>query len=198
MADVEFLFDFGSPNAYLAWKAMQVMPEFKKADVATTPVLLGGIFKSTGNTPPMLAFGGVPAKMKYLGTEIERFQKRHGITEFQFNPNFPVNTLMLMRGCYVAIEDGNLDAYLAAGFHHMWEAGSKMDDPEVFVAAFNDAGLDGQRLLEGGQRPEIKKQLMDATQAAVDRDVFGIPSFFIGDELFFGKDTMWEVAERLG
>lgn len=197
MSDVEFLFDFGSPNAYLAWTALQTMEAFKNAEIKTTPVLLGGIFKSTGNTPPMMAFGGVPAKMKYLGTEMERFQKRHNITDFQFNPNFPVNTLMLMRGCFVAIEDGYLDQYVAAGFHHMWEAGTKMDDAETFARAFTEAGLDGDHILARSQDPAIKKALMDATQAAVDRDVFGIPSFFVGDELYFGKDTLWEIAERI-
>ena len=198
MAQLEFLFDFGSPNAYFAWKAMQTMEAFQKADIKLSPVLLGGIFKSTNNQPPMLAFGDVPAKMKYLGIEMERFQKRTGITGFQFNPNFPVNTLMLMRGCYVALEDGNLDAYMAAGFKHMWEKGSKMDDKDVFAAAFDAAGLDGQHILERSQAPEIKKALMDATQSAVDRGVFGIPSFFIGDELYFGKETLWEMAEALG
>ena len=198
MSDVEFLFDFGSPNAYLAWKAMQTMDAFKTAEIKTTPVLLGGIFKSTGNAPPMLAFSGVPAKMKYLGTEMERFQKRHGITDFQFNPNFPVNTLMLMRGCFVAIDEGFLDPYLAAGFHHMWEAGTKMDDPDTFAQAFNEAALDGAHILARSKEPAIKKALMDSTQAAVDRDVFGIPSFFVGDDLYFGKDTLWEIAERIG
>lgn len=197
MSDVEFLFDFGSPNAYLAWTAMQGMPEFQKADVKLTPVLLGGIFKSTGNQPPLMAYGNVQPKMAYLGKEIERFRARHKIEKFQFNLNFPVNTLTLMRGCFVAIEDGTLDRYLETGFHHMWEAGSKMDDPAVFTAAFTEAGLDGAAILAGSQDPAIKKALMESTQAAVDRGVFGIPSFFVGDELYFGKDTLWEVAEAI-
>lgn len=198
MPKLEFLFDFGSPNAYFAWKAMQSMDAFENVDIKISPVLLGGIFKATNNQPPMLAFGDVPAKMKYLGIEMERFQKRTGITGFRFNPNFPVNTLMLMRGCFVALEDGNLDAYIEAGFQHMWEKGSKMDDKDVFAAAFDAAGLDGQHILERSQDPAIKKALMDATQSAVDRGVFGIPSFFIGDELYFGKETLWEMAEALG
>lgn len=198
MSDVEFLFDFGSPNAYLVWKAMQTMDAFKTADITFTPVLLGGIFKATNNQPPMLAFGGVPAKMKYLGREIERFQARHGITEFTFNPHFPVNTLTLMRGAFVAIAEGYLDTYMQAGFHHMWEAGSKMDDKAVFAKAFTDAGLDGEHILARAQEPAIKKALMDATQSAVDRGVFGIPSVFVGDELYFGKETLWEVAEAMG
>lgn len=197
MKRVEFLFDFGSPNAYFAHC---VIPEIEKRTGATfeyVPVLLGGIFKLTNNKPPMVAFGGVRGKMQYEQLEISRFIKRHAITKFQFNPNFPVNTLTMMRMAVAAQMAGELRAFVNAGFHHMWEAGKKMDDLEVIRAALTKSGLDAERLLAAAQSPEVKQQLMNNTEAAVERGVFGIPSFFVGDELFFGKDRLRDVEEEI-
>jgi len=197
MRRVEFLFDFGSPNAYFAHR---VIPEIEKRTGATfeyVPVLLGGIFKLTNNKPPMVAFGGVRGKMQYEQLEIARFMKRHAINNFQFNPNFPVNTLTLMRMAVAAQMAGELKVYVNAAFHHMWEAPKKMDDPEVIRAALTESGLDAERLLAAAQTPEVKQQLMNNTEAAVERGVFGIPSFFVGEELFFGKDRLRDVEEEI-
>jgi 2-hydroxychromene-2-carboxylate isomerase len=197
MAKCEFLFDFGSPNAYLAHK---VIPEIEKrtgAKFEYVPVLLGGIFKLTNNKPPMIAFGDVKGKMAYEMKETERFIRRHHVTTFKFNPNFPVNTLALMRMATAAKEMGRLMPYVDAAFHHMWEAPKKMDDPAVIRAALVESGLDADALIAAAQTPEVKQKLMDATEAAVARGVFGSPSFFVGDELFFGKDRLGEVEEEI-
>ena len=195
--NVEFFFDFGSPNAYLAHK---VIPEIERRTGATfeyVPVLLGGIFKLTNNRPPMVAFGEVKGKMAYEMKETERFIRKHNITMFKFNPNFPVNTLALMRMAVAAQEAGQLAPYVDAGFHHMWEAPKKMDDPEVIHAALLESGLDADRLIAASQAPEVKQRLMSNTEAAASRGVFGSPSFFVGEELFFGKDRLGEVEEEI-
>lgn len=197
MADLEFIFDFGSPNAYLARRALQQIQERHEISVTYTPVLLGGVFKSTGNQAPWLAFGDIPHKMTYMQAEIQRFIRRYGLTAFQFNPNFPVNTLTLMRAAIAAQREGVFDAYLEAGMKAMWEDGVKMDDPETFAATLSAAGLDGGGLLAASQTPEIKKALVENTAAAVERGVFGIPSFFWRDELYFGKETLREIEEDL-
>jgi 2-hydroxychromene-2-carboxylate isomerase len=195
---VEFLFDFGSPNAYLAHK---VIPDIEKrtgAKFEYVPVLLGGIFKLANNRPPMIAFGEVKGKMAYEMKESERFIRKHAITAFKFNPNFPVNTLSLMRMAVAAEKAGALMPYVEAAFHHMWEAPKKMDDPDIIRAALIESGLDADRLIAAAQTPEVKQQLMTNTERAVARGVFGAPSFFVGDELYFGKDRLGEVEEEIG
>lgn len=197
MKRVEFLFDFGSPNAYFAHK---VIPDIEKRTGVTfeySPVLLGGIFKLTNNKPPMIAFGGVRGKMDYEQLEIRRFIARHKIKNFQFNPNFPVNTLALMRMAVAAQRAGNLRATVDVVFHHMWEAPKKMDDPDIIRAALSESGLDADALIEAAQSAQVKQRLMNNTEAAVERGVFGIPSFFVGDELFFGKDRLRDVEEEI-
>jgi 2-hydroxychromene-2-carboxylate isomerase len=194
---VEFLFDFGSPNAYLAH---QIVPEIEHrtgVKFAYVPVLLGGIFKLTNNSSPMVAFGPVKNKLPYEMLETQRFIRRHNIAKFTFNPNFPINTLALMRGAVAAEMEGLLPAYVEAGFRFMWEEPRKMDDPEVFRAALEEAGLPAGRLVERSQSPEVKKRLMDNTEQAVARGAFGIPSFFVGGELFFGKDRLTAVEEEI-
>lgn len=194
---VEFLFDFGSPNAYLADR---VIPDIEKRTGVRfdyVPVLLGGIFKLTGNMSPAESLKGIRNKREQMERETERFIRRHKIATYRFNPNFPVNTLMLMRGAVAAQKEGVLDAYVKAGFHHMWEAPKKMDDPKVFRAAFIESGIDIDRLIARSQDADVKGQLLENTQRAVDRGVFGAPSFFVGDELFFGKDQLRDVEEEI-
>jgi 2-hydroxychromene-2-carboxylate isomerase len=197
MVMAEFLFDFGSPNAYLAHK---VIPEIEMRTGATfdyVPVLLGGVFKLTNNRPPMIAFGEVKGKMAYEMKETERFIRRHNITAFRFNPNFPVNTLALMRMAVAAKDAGALMPYVDAAFHHMWEAPKKMDDPAVIRAALLESGLDADALIAAAQTPGVKQKLMANTEDAVARGVFGSPSFFVGSELFFGKDRLGEVEDEI-
>jgi 2-hydroxychromene-2-carboxylate isomerase len=194
---VDFIFDFASPNAYFSYKAFPPILERTNASLNLIPCLLGGIFKATGNQAPMLAFAGVKGKLEYDRVEIGRFIKKHGLSDFVFNPNFPVNTLLLMRGAIAAEMDGRLVEYTEAGLKHMWEDGRKMDDPEVFVSAMGEAGFDGANLLERTQDPAVKAKLVANTAAAVARGAFGVPTFYVGDEMFFGKDRLAQVEDEL-
>jgi 2-hydroxychromene-2-carboxylate isomerase len=195
---VDFIFDFASPNAYFSYKAFPPILERTNASLNLIPCLLGGIFKATGNQAPMLAFAGVKGKLEYDRLEIERFIEKHGLSEFVFNPNFPVNTLLLMRGAIAAEADGRLVEYAEAGLKFMWQDGRKMDDPEVFVSAMGEAGFDGANLLERTQDPAVKARLVANTEAAVARGAFGVPTFYVGDEMFFGKDRLAQVEDELG
>lgn len=195
---IDFIFDFGSPNAYLSHKVLPGIAERTGATVNYIPCLLGGIFKATGNQSPVQAFGGIKGKMEYERLEMDRFIKRHGLTNFRMNPHFPVNTLMLMRGAVAAAIDGRLAEYVDAGLSAMWEQGLKMDDPEVFGATMSAAGFAADELGARIQDPAVKAQLISNTEAAVARGVFGIPTFFVGDEMFFGKDRLGQVEEMLG
>jgi 2-hydroxychromene-2-carboxylate isomerase len=192
---VEFLFDFGSPNAYLAHHVVPQIEQRTGAKFEYTPVLLGGIFKATGNLPPMMAFGKIANKMAYERLEMERFIARHAIP-FVFNPHFPVNTLNLMRMAVAAQAEGFLPAYMDAVFHHMWVEPKKMDDPDVVKAALTQSGLD-PALYERGQAHEIKAKLAANTEDAVARGTFGIPTFFVDGQIYFGKDRLREVEEAI-
>ncbi len=194
---VDFIFDFGSPNAYLAHRVLPGIARRTGATFRYVPCLLGGIFKATGNQPPMAAFGGVKGKLDYEMLETRRFIAKHGLTRFQFNPHFPVNTLTLMRGAIAAEIDGRLAEYIEAGVSSMWEQGLKMDDPEVYVEAMTRAGFDGATLLERTQDPTVKAKLAENTAAAVARGAFGIPTFYVGNEMFFGKERLGQVEEEI-
>jgi 2-hydroxychromene-2-carboxylate isomerase len=197
MPAVQFLFDFGSPNAYLAHK---VIPDIEKRTGATfiyVPVLLGGIFKLTGNQPPMVAFGNIKNKMPYEQLETQRFIRKHNLKEFRFNPNFPVNTLNLMRMAVAANAMGILPRYADAVFHHMWEEPKKMDDPAVVHAALAESGLDADALIAAAQTPPVKQELMANTEKAVEQGAFGSPTFLVDREIFFGKNTLRDVEEEI-
>ncbi|KGB55713.1 DSBA oxidoreductase [Sphingopyxis sp. LC81] len=194
---LELIFDFGSPNAYLCMKALPELLDRTGADLIITPCLLGGIFKATGNKAPMIQYADAPAKLAYENLEMRRFIERHGLTKFRINPHFPVNTLTIMRGAIVAEDEGTLDDYVDAVNRAMWEEGLKMDDPEVIAAFLSANGFDGPALLARTQEPEIKAKLAQNTEVAVARGVFGIPTFFVGGEIFFGKDRLAQVEEAL-
>ena len=194
---LDFIFDFGSPNAYFAYKALPPILKHTGATLNIIPCLMGGIFKSTGNKPPMLAFGQVKGKLDYERLEIQRFIKKHRLTDFEFNSHFPVNTLMLMRGAIVAEMEGRLAEYVEAGLKHMWEDGLKMDDPDVYANAMTESRFDGRALLERMQGDDVKSKLAQNTQMAVDKGCFGIPTFYVGQEMFFGKDRLAQVEEQL-
>lgn len=194
---LEFIFDFGSPNAYLALKVLPDLLERTSADLVLTPCLLGGIFKATGNKAPMLQFADIPAKLAYENLEMRRFIAKHALGKFRMNPHFPINTLLVMRGAIVAEEEGFLDGYVDAVNRAMWEMGLKMDDPAVAAAFLSSAGFEGAALLARTQDPAIKAKLAANTETAVARGVFGIPTFFVGDEMFFGKDRLDQVEAAL-
>ncbi|HWF01903.1 MAG TPA: 2-hydroxychromene-2-carboxylate isomerase [Caulobacteraceae bacterium] len=197
MASLEFIFDFGSPNAYLAWKALPPILSRTGASLTLTPALLGGIFKATGNRSPGEAFAGIKGKLAYEGLETRRFVARHGLASFRSNPHFPVNTLTIMRGVIAARRAGVGDAYLEAVLAAMWETGEKMDDPAVILRVLTSAGLSGEDLLAATQDGAVKAELIANTEGAVARGVFGIPTFFVGEEMFFGKDKLGEVEAEL-
>jgi 2-hydroxychromene-2-carboxylate isomerase len=194
---VEFIFDFGSPNGYLSWKVLKDIAARHGAHVTLIPALLGGIFKITGNRSPVEAFAGVKGKLAYESLETQRFVKRHGLTAFRNNPHFPVNTLLIMRGLIAARRMGVGEAYLDAVASAMWEQGLKMDDPAVVSEVLTKAGLDAKAILEATQDPAVKAELMANTEKAAERGVFGVPTFFVGEEMFFGKDRLGQVEEAL-
>lgn len=194
---IEFIFDFGSPNAYLAWHGLQPILERTSAALDITPCLLGGIFKLTNNQAPWMTYSNIKGKLDYERLEMTRFVALHGLTKFKMNPHFPVNTLILMRGAVAAKESGVLNAYVKAGLTAMWEDGENMSDPDVFRTVMDRARLDGAGLLSATQDPVIKSKLAENTDAAVARGAFGIPTFFVGNEMFFGKDRLDQVEAAL-
>ncbi|RCW75567.1 2-hydroxychromene-2-carboxylate isomerase [Pseudorhodoferax soli] len=197
MDTVKFFFDFGSPNAYLSHKVIPAIEARTGATFEYVPVLLGGIFKATGNQSPATAFAGIRNKPEYERLETQRFIARHGLSAFRSNPHFPVNTLQLMRGAVAAQAAGVFETYVEAVYACMWERGLKMDDAAVFRDALVEAGLPADRLLELSQTGEVKAGLMANTEAAVAAGAFGSPSFLVGRELFFGKDRLREVEEEI-
>ncbi len=193
----EFLFDFGSPNAYLAHKAIPAVEARTGVRFAYVPVLLGGVFKATGNRSPMEAHANVPAKLAYEALEMRRFVARHRLARFAPNPHFPVNTLTIMRGAVAAETVDVFAPYVEAVFAAMWEDGRKMDDPAVAAETLAAAGLPAIRLMALTQDPSVKARLAANTMAAVERGVFGAPTFFVGEEMFFGKDRLGEVEAAI-
>jgi 2-hydroxychromene-2-carboxylate isomerase len=194
---LEFIFDFGSPNAYLAYRVLPPILARTGAELVITPCLLGGLFKLTDNRPPLVAFAGVKGKVEYEKLEVKRFIAKHGLMKFRMNPHFPVNTLMLMRGLVAARLRGEEPAYIEMGLQGLWEDGLKLDDKEVLARRTAEAGLDAERLLEDAQRPDVKQSLVETTDAAARRGAFGIPTFFVGEEMFFGKERLAQVEEEL-
>ena len=194
---IEFIFDFGSPNAYLSHKVLPSIAARTGTTVKLVPCLVGGIFKLTGNQAPFTAFGHIKGKLDYEQLELRRFVAKHGLNRFAHNPHFPMNTLLMMRGMIAAQRAGVADAYLDAVLAGMWEDGRKMDDPEVVQAVLDAAGLDGRALLEATQDPVVKAELVTTTEAAAARGVFGIPTYFVGDEMFFGKERLGQIEDYL-
>jgi 2-hydroxychromene-2-carboxylate isomerase len=197
MRPVEFHFDFGSPNAYLSHLVIPAIERRTGATFVYVPVLLGGVFKLTNNVSPAIANQGIRNKAEYQELEIQRFLSAHGITAFKPNPYFPVKTLQIMRGALVAEDEGTLKAYAAAVFGHMWAEPKKMDEPDIIKAALDQSGFDGAHMLARTQEPAIKARLIENTQGSVARGGFGSPSFFIGDDMFFGKDRLAEVEAAI-
>ncbi|MDB2676899.1 2-hydroxychromene-2-carboxylate isomerase [Alphaproteobacteria bacterium] len=194
---VDFIFDFASPNAYLVHKIVPEIEARTGASFNYIPCLLGGIFKATGNQAPMIAFGDIKNKPEYEALEMQRFIARHNLTDFKMNPHFPVISLMLVRGALVAKRDGYLMKYIDAMVDAMWEQGLKLDDPEVLHKAYADAGFDADKIMTDMSDDAIKAKLMENTNAAVARGAFGIPTFFVGDEIFFGKERLGQVEDML-
>lgn len=198
MKEIEFIYDFGGPNSWFVQRAIPAIEAQGKVRFRHVPVLLGGLFKATGNQPPIMTYGHVAAKMAYDRLEMDRFMVRHGITGFQLNPHFPVNTLLAMRGAIAAERLGCSPAYREAMFKALWEDGLKLDDPAVWAETVAAAGLDAAALGALVQDETVKAALVANTEAAVARGAFGVPTFFLGDEMWFGKDRLRDVVEAAG
>lgn len=197
MVKVEFHFDFGSPNAYFCHKLIPDIESRTGIAVEYVPVLLGGVFKLTNNQSPAVAFANIKNKPEYNRLETQRFIERHGLTAFNRNPHFPVNTIQIMRGAVAAQLDGSFETYVDAVYHHMWEDPKKMDEPDVIRAALDESGLDGAAVLSRIQDQAVKDRLLKNTEASVERGTFGSPTFFVGDEIYFGKDRLRDVEEAI-
>jgi len=193
----QFMFDVGSPNAFLSHEAIPAIEKRSGVKFEYVPVLLGGIFKATNNKSPAETLAGVKNKREFHALETERFVKRFHVEPYIWNPYFPVNTLNLMRAAIAARLEGVFEKYVDAAFHHMWREPKKMDDPEVAMKALTASGLDAAKLFARSQEPEVKAKLIENTQAAVERGAFGSPTFFVGEEMFFGKEQLREVEELI-
>jgi len=196
MKTAEFHFDFGSPNAYLAHKVLPRIAARTGVAFAYVPILLGGVFKLTNNRSPAESLAGIRNRLDYEWLEVDRFVRRHGVT-FARNPFFPVNTLAIMRGAVAAQELGVFEPYVDAMFDHMWAEPKKMDDPSVIGAVLTTAGLPAAKLFDLAQTQPVKDRLLANTTASVERGTFGAPTFFVGREIYFGKDRLSEVEEAL-
>jgi len=197
MVKLEFHFDFGSPNAYLAHLVIPEIEARTGAKFEYVPILLGGVFKLTNNASPAERLAGIKNRLEYERIELQRFIRNHKITKFTWNSHFPVTTLLTMRGAIAAQSDGVFERYVDAVFGAMWADSKKMDDPQVAAAVLQEAGLDGAALLARTQEPEVKARLLQNTEASVARGTFGGPTFFVGDEIFFGKDRLRDVEDEI-
>jgi len=193
----QFLFDFGSPNAFLSHEAIPAIEKRIGMKFQYVPILLGGIFKATNNRSPAEALAGIKNKREFHAIETDRFVKRFHVKPYTWNPFFPVNTLNLMRAAIAAQLDGVFEQYIDAVFHHMWVEPKKMDDPEIALKALTSSGLDAAKLLTRAGDAEVKAKLIENTQSAVERGAFGSPTFFVGNEMFFGKEQLRDVEEMV-
>ena len=194
---VEFHYDFGSPNAYLCHRVLPAIAERTGIDIVYVPILLGGIFKATNNRSPMEQFAQVRNKPEYQAKETERFLARHGIREFARNPYFPVNTITMMRGAVFAQGKPWEFVYVDTMFRAMWEGGLDMANADQIGAVLDASDLPRAEIMAAIGDPEIKQRLIDSTADSVERGNFGSPSFFVDDELFFGKDKLRDVEEEI-
>ncbi len=196
-ANPQFLFDVGSPNAFLSHEAIPAIEQRIGVKFEYVPILLGGIFKATNNKSPAESLAGIKNKREFHAVETERFVKRFKVQPYVWNPSFPINTLNLMRAAVAARLEGVFETYVEAAFHHMWREPKKMDDPEVALRALNGSGLDAAKLFARAQEPDVKAKLIENTQSAVERGAFGSPTFFVGNEMFFGKEQLRDVEEMI-
>ena len=194
---VEFHFDFGSPNAYLSHLVIPAIEARTGVKFEYVPVLLGGVFKATGNASPAVTLQGIKNKPEYGRIEMQRFLEKHNITAFKQNPHFPVNTLQIMRGAVYAQSQDYYERYIDEAYKHMWGESKKMDEADVIRTALMESGLPADDIATGMQDPEVKQQLIANTEASVARGTFGSPTFYVDDEIFFGKDKLGDTEAEI-
>lgn len=189
---IEFFFDVGSPATYLAWTQLPALAKRTQADIRWRPMLLGGVFQATGNSSPAT----VEAKGRYSRSDFQRFAQRYGVT-LNHNPYFPINTLQLMRGATAFLDTPDFERYLEAIFRAIWIDEQDMNQPEVVGRVLARAGFDPAAVLQRINDPQVKEQLKTTTAEAVQRGVFGAPTCFVGDQMFFGQDRLEWVEAAL-
>jgi len=194
---VDFIFDVASPNAYFCHK---LIPEFKKrtgVEFEYVPCLLGGIMKLSGNQPPFVAFADIPNKNKYQSLEIERFIKQHQLKEFKFNSSFPMNTVQLQRGALAAQELGIFERYLEVILEAMWEKDINLADLDILKLTLSENNIDAESLIKIITSQACKDKLITNTTDAVNRGAFGVPTFIFDEQIFFGKDHLYQLEEYI-
>lgn len=189
---IDFYFDVGSPASYLGWTQLPQLAEATGVEICWKPMLLGGVFKETGNSSPAM----IPAKSRYSRMDMARFAKRYNVP-LNFNPYFPVNTLYLMRGAVGFLGTPQFDSYLKAIFNAMWVDEQNLGDIQVVADVLGKAGFEPSEVMALCEQPDVKEQLKLLTEEAVQRGVFGAPTFFVGEEMFFGQDRLAEIERHL-
>lgn len=189
---VDFYYDYGSPTAYLAWTQLPQLCKTHRATLNYCPILLGGVFKSTGNSTP----AGLKPKAKWLFDDVARHAEFYSVP-WRMNPHFIINTLTIMRGAMWATNNGCIEDYNRAMFAATWADGKDTSNPEVIAEIVKSAGLDADSMQQAVADADIKKQLIDATDAAVQRGIFGVPTMFAGNVMHFGQDRLLWVEAYL-
>lgn len=193
---VELIFDFVSPNAYLMWQPLRELAARQGAEITITPAFLGGMHKLTGNAPPFVRDAEVKGKNAYAMLEMQRFIARHGLTRFRMNPAFPFNSVNLLR-MLVSLEGAERIRLIEALLPAIWEQALDVSDADAVAAVLSAAGFDAASLAAAAQDPAIKQALIDNTERAVERGTFGIPTVFVGPEMFFGKERLGQIEDLL-
>ena len=193
---IELIFDFVSPNAYLVWQPLRALAARQGAQIKITPAFLGGMHKLTGNAPPFIRDAEVKGKNAYAKLEMQRFIEKHGFDRFKMNPKFPFNSVNLLR-MLVSLESDDQIRFIDAMTPAIWEEGLDVTDAAAVAAVLTKAGFDAQSLAAKAQDPAIKQAVIDNTEKAVERGTFGIPTFYIGGEIFFGKERLGQIEEML-
>ncbi|MBY6192588.1 2-hydroxychromene-2-carboxylate isomerase [Marinobacter hydrocarbonoclasticus] len=189
---IDVYFDVGSPASYLAWTQLPALAARNSADINWKPMLLGGVFKATGNQSPIT----IPAKGRYTAVDLTRFAKEYGV-QFEFNPHFPINTLQLMRGAAGYLHSPRFQDYLSTIFTALWVDKRNLNDPEVVSEVLIDTGFDPSEVLGLCNNPEVKEKLKQTTEEAISRGVFGAPTCFVESDMFFGQDRLDWVERAL-
>ena len=195
---VEFIFDIAAPNGYLAWYPLKQVVGRTGAELVVTPVFLGGMHKLTGNAPPMIRDAEVKGKVAYAALEFQRFIDRHGLTRFKMHPALPFNSILLQRVLVAAADETQRQALVEALLHAVWERNVDCSDPQAVGQELAAAGFDAQALLAATQDPQVKAKLAQNTEAAVERGAFGIPTFYVDGEMWFGKERLGQIEDYLG
>ena len=190
--NIEFHFDFGSPTAYLAFTQLKIIAERNKTVIEYYPILLGGVFKATGNNPP----ASVPAKGQYMMTDLQRYADKYGVP-YERNPFFPVNTLSLMRGAISYQDEGDFIKYIEVMFKNMWIEPKNLNDEDVLKKVLIENNFDFDDFVKRITDQNVKNRLISNTENAVKKGAFGAPTIFVGDQMFFGQDRMEFVEEYL-